>query len=150
MKMPMPFRRDTAAEIKRTTGQVSQVAAKLTALQEKRAEFITDAAEIATLSSIGDEVASTERLISTLQERLVVLDGRRKEEREASLEERKAATLGELERRLRSEADAAVAVVDAFVAAANAYGRYKEIRSRPRPWSDLLTTPMACQLVSTI
>ena len=26
MKMPMPFRRDTAAEIKRTTGQVSQVA----------------------------------------------------------------------------------------------------------------------------
>jgi hypothetical protein len=90
-------------------------------------------------SSIGDEVASTERLISTLQ-RLRVLDGRRKEEREASLEERKAATLGDLERRLRSEADAAVAVVDAFVAAANAYGRYKEIRSRPRPWSDLLTT----------
>jgi hypothetical protein len=32
MKMPIPFRRDTAAEIKRTTEQLSLMAAKLTAL----------------------------------------------------------------------------------------------------------------------
>jgi uncharacterized coiled-coil protein SlyX len=134
----MPFKRNTGDEIKRTTEQLSQLAAKLTGLQEKRAGYITENADLATLTLIGDEIASTERLISTLQERLRALDGRLKAERREAIEQRKEAALAALEKSLRAEADAAIAVVKSLVDMANTYGRYKQVRSQPRPWSALL------------
>ena len=34
--------------------------------------------------------------------------------------------------------DTAVQVVESFVVMAHAYSKYMEVRSRPKPWSDLL------------
>jgi hypothetical protein len=77
-----------------------------------------------------------------LQEKLKAQDQRRRKERQDAREQQKTAALAVLEKVLRAEADAAVEVVEAFVAVANAYVRYKQVRSRPRPWSsDLFQKP---------
>jgi hypothetical protein len=135
--MKMPFKRDTAAEIRKTTEAASQAAAKLVTLRAERATLLTGD-DLNAIGRADDRVVAQERHIAVLQDRLRALEQLQRQERQGSLEQQKAATLVQLERSLRAEADAAVAVVEAFVTAANALNAYKAQRGRRRPWSELL------------
>jgi hypothetical protein len=137
MKNLNPFKRDTGVELTKTHGAIAEAASKLATLRQDRAAALTDSEDLEAIRRADNAIADAERFISSLQERLMALQKVRRKEHEAERQEAKEKALVVLEKQLRAEADAAVAVVESFVAAANAFIRYKEIRSQPRQWSNL-------------
>jgi hypothetical protein len=129
--------RNTAAQ---TSKAIAEAASRLTELRAQRAAVLVED-DLGAIKKVDSLVREQEQIVGILQEKLRAQDQRRRKERQDAREQQKTAALAALEKALRAEADAAVAVVEALVAAANAYVHYQQIRSRPRPWSNLFQKP---------
>jgi len=137
------LRRDTATEIRKTTEAAAQAAAKLVTMREERAKALLQTDDLTLIKKSDEAVADQERTIAVLQDRLRALEARRRQERQDAREKEKFAALAAFEKAQRARTDAAVAVIEAFAAVADAYLQYKEICQAPLPWPDVFPRDQA-------
>jgi hypothetical protein len=126
----------------RTTKALAEASGRLTDLRARGAAALTGD-DLRAIKKADDDIRAEEHTITILQDKLRAQDQQRRKERQEDLERQKAAALATLERFLRTEAEAAVKVVEGLSAVGRAYAAYKEIRNRPRPWSSTLHNPNA-------
>jgi hypothetical protein len=125
------LRRDTAAEIRKTTDAASLAAAKLVTLREERRKLLVEA-DVEAIAPVDGQIAAQERLIATLQECLEALQTQLRKERQASRVEEKERAVEAFAKEYRSKrVDSALAVIGALAKAGDAYAHYREVRDEP-------------------
>jgi hypothetical protein len=127
--MKIPFRRDTSAERRKTLEAAATAAATLAQLRNTRQAALLDS-DLEAIEKHDNAIATVERRIQTLQEKLKLLTAEQKRERQAQQEEDREASIRTISAKLAKREQIAAKLEAAIKDAGDAYF---ELTSYPSP-----------------
>jgi uncharacterized coiled-coil protein SlyX len=96
------FKRDLSATRRQVLEQTSQAAAALAKLRSDREKALVEADNIDEVKQIDAEIASQEKTVSILQDKLRALAGQLKDERQEQREQERTSQIAVIEKKLMS------------------------------------------------
>jgi hypothetical protein len=125
------LKRNTAAEIAKTTAQSAEASSRLLSLREERSGVVIDG-DLEAVVTADAAIAREEAKIAVLQEKLRLLDKRQKEERHADRVASKGKAFEAFAKEYREKRVApALRIIELLAQAGDEYAKYRSTRDTP-------------------
>lgn len=131
--MRLPFKRDTAAALRKEQAASAAAAAKLTELRAERERVLhAETDDLTAVIAIDAAIAAPQRIVAVHSERLAAIERELAREREAERQQRKIAAVAVIERNFATRIVAAGELHKALVNLTDRYNKYvgREIKTR--------------------